>query len=243
MGFFLARLSSRRPFTFAIFVDIRSALQATTNRITAIDPTAILTFFPRCIFAAYREGFDERAQERKKACAKDSFWQPSCVRATCKAHTHGEKVPCTRPSLSQCNYHRYPHPQPFSLSDSFERFQHGSRRSQVHADLHQQRMAEGDRWQNLLRRQSKHRRRDLPSAGGHTRRNSTTPVEPLVYVSLSQADVDKAVEAARKAFDINSPWRKLEPAARGTLMRKFAELLRRDLDYLSVKSDCLSCMC
>ena len=50
-----------------------------------------------------------------------------------------------------------------------------------------------------------------------------------------QADVDKAVEAARKAFDIESPWRKLEPAARGNLMRKFAALLRRDVDYLSVR--------
>jgi acyl-CoA reductase-like NAD-dependent aldehyde dehydrogenase len=50
-----------------------------------------------------------------------------------------------------------------------------------------------------------------------------------------QADVDKAVEAARKAFDIRSPWRLLEPAARGNLMRKFADLLRRDIDYLSVR--------
>jgi acyl-CoA reductase-like NAD-dependent aldehyde dehydrogenase len=48
-------------------------------------------------------------------------------------------------------------------------------------------------------------------------------------------DVDKAVEAARQAFSIDSPWRKLEPAVRGNLMRKFAALLRRDLDYLSVK--------
>ncbi len=51
----------------------------------------------------------------------------------------------------------------------------------------------------------------------------------------SQADVDKAVEAARQAFSIDSSWHKLEPAARGNLMRKFAALLRRDLDYLSVK--------
>jgi len=50
-----------------------------------------------------------------------------------------------------------------------------------------------------------------------------------------QVDVDKAVEAARKAFNIESPWRKLEPAARGNLMRKLATFLRRDLDYLSVR--------
>jgi hypothetical protein len=56
-----------------------------------------------------------------------------------------------------------------------------------------------------------------------------------LYLRLClQADVDKAVKAARKAFDIESPWRKLEPAARGNLMRKFCSLLRRDVDYLSV---------
>jgi len=42
------------------------------------------------------------------------------------------------------------------------------------------------------------------------------------------------VQAARAAFDVEAPWRKLEPAARGNLMRKFASLLRRDIDYLSV---------
>ena len=49
----------------------------------------------------------------------------------------------------------------------------------------------------------------------------------------SRADVDKAVEAARKAFDISSPWRKYEPVARSNLMRKFAALLRHHIDYLS----------
>ncbi len=50
-----------------------------------------------------------------------------------------------------------------------------------------------------------------------------------------QADVDKAVAAARKAFNIDSPWRKYEPATRGNLMRKLCALLRRDVDYLSVR--------
>ena len=48
--------------------------------------------------------------------------------------------------------------------------------------------------------------------------------------------MDKAVEAARKAFQKDSPWRQLEPAARAKLIRQFATLLRRDLDYLSVIS-------
>ncbi|CAF1398608.1 unnamed protein product, partial [Didymodactylos carnosus] len=49
----------------------------------------------------------------------------------------------------------------------------------------------------------------------------------------TKADVDKAVEAARQAFKEDSEWRKMEPAARGALMRKFAEYLRRDIDYLA----------
>ncbi|CAF1080073.1 unnamed protein product [Adineta steineri] len=49
----------------------------------------------------------------------------------------------------------------------------------------------------------------------------------------TRTDVDKAVEAARKAFHVDSPWRTMQPADRGALMRKFAELLRRDIKYLA----------
>jgi acyl-CoA reductase-like NAD-dependent aldehyde dehydrogenase len=34
---------------------------------------------------------------------------------------------------------------------------------------------------------------------------------------------------------MGSPWRKLRPAARADLIRKFADLLRRDVDYLAVR--------
>ncbi len=54
------------------------------------------------------------------------------------------------------------------------------------------------------------------------------------FTYFEQSDVDKAVEAAAKAFDIKSPWRKLDPAARAGLIRKLADLLRRDVDYLAV---------
>jgi acyl-CoA reductase-like NAD-dependent aldehyde dehydrogenase len=63
--------------------------------------------------------------------------------------------------------------------------------------------------------------------------NPSTGDEIAKVEEGTKADVDKAVEAARKAFHLDSPWRKLEPAARGNLMRKFAALLRRDIDYLS----------
>jgi len=37
---------------------------------------------------------------------------------------------------------------------------------------------------------------------------------------LLQADVDKAVAAAKAAFKIGSPWRKLDASARGKLLNK-----------------------
>ena len=49
-----------------------------------------------------------------------------------------------------------------------------------------------------------------------------------------QADVDRAVEAAEQAFQFNSPWRRMRPAARANLIRRLADLLRRDVDYLAV---------
>lgn len=37
---------------------------------------------------------------------------------------------------------------------------------------------------------------------------------------MLQADVDKAVAAAKAAFKIGSPWRKLDASARGKLLNK-----------------------
>src|SRR5208337_363518 len=46
------------------------------------------------------------------------------------------------------------------------------------------------------------------------------------------ADVDKAVAAARSAFD-KGPWRKMSAAARGVLMNKLAELIEKHADELA----------
>lgn len=48
-----------------------------------------------------------------------------------------------------------------------------------------------------------------------------------------KADVDKAVEAAVKAFKIGSEWRKMDASARGRLLNKLAELVERDQKYLA----------
>jgi len=46
-------------------------------------------------------------------------------------------------------------------------------------------------------------------------------------------DVNKAVVAAREAFKLNSKWRKLDASKRGELMYKLAELINRDIEYIS----------
>ncbi|XP_076311644.1 retinal dehydrogenase 2-like isoform X2 [Tachypleus tridentatus] len=48
-----------------------------------------------------------------------------------------------------------------------------------------------------------------------------------------KADVDKAVRAAREAFKLGSPWRTMDASARGQLINKFADLIQRDIEYLS----------
>ena len=51
---------------------------------------------------------------------------------------------------------------------------------------------------------------------------------------LHQADVHKAVQAARDAFRLGSPWRRMDAADRGKLLNKLADLIERDTHYLAV---------
>jgi aldehyde dehydrogenase (NAD+) len=46
------------------------------------------------------------------------------------------------------------------------------------------------------------------------------------------ADVDKAVKAARKAFD-EGPWRRMPAHERGRLLTKLADLVHKNIDELS----------
>ncbi len=48
-----------------------------------------------------------------------------------------------------------------------------------------------------------------------------------------KADVDLAVAAARKAFELGSTWRTMDASNRGNLLRKLADLMERDKDYLA----------
>ncbi|KAG5264148.1 hypothetical protein AALO_G00272680 [Alosa alosa] len=48
-----------------------------------------------------------------------------------------------------------------------------------------------------------------------------------------QADVEKAVKAARAAFALGSPWRRMDASERGRLLGKLADLVERDSAYLA----------
>lgn len=49
-----------------------------------------------------------------------------------------------------------------------------------------------------------------------------------------EADMERAIEAARNAFKVTSAWRSMEAYKRGQLLHKLASLIERDLIYLAV---------
>ncbi len=64
--------------------------------------------------------------------------------------------------------------------------------------------------------------------------NPATGQEIAQLHEANSVDVDKAVSAARKAFEFGSEWRSMDASARGQLLMKFANLLKRDREYLAV---------
>ena len=58
-----------------------------------------------------------------------------------------------------------------------------------------------------------------------------------------QADVDLAVAAAKDAFRLGSPWRRMDAADRGRLLYKLADLMERDITYLAVRLYCSNHFC
>ena len=64
------------------------------------------------------------------------------------------------------------------------------------------------------------------------------PATEEVIVQVQEgdaADIDKAVKAARAAFDIGSEWRSMDASARGQMLLKLAHLIKRDADSIAVK--------
>jgi len=48
-----------------------------------------------------------------------------------------------------------------------------------------------------------------------------------------KADIDVAVKAARDAFKLNSPWRRMDASDRGVLLNRLADFMERDRIYLA----------
>lgn len=55
------------------------------------------------------------------------------------------------------------------------------------------------------------------------------------FLFCFQADVDKAVEAAKNAFKLGSPWRRMDASYRGRLLNRLADCIERDSAYLAVR--------
>jgi aldehyde dehydrogenase (NAD+) len=72
----------------------------------------------------------------------------------------------------------------------------------------------------------------LPSSSGRTFKSLNPATEQVIATIAegNEADVDRAVAAARRAFE--GPWRTMRPAERGHLLLKWAELLKRHADEI-----------
>ncbi|KAM3961675.1 aldehyde dehydrogenase [Aphomia sociella] len=62
------------------------------------------------------------------------------------------------------------------------------------------------------------------------------PANGQIITEVQQAnktDVDKAVKAAKDAFKLGSPWRRMDASQRGVLINRLADLVERDRTYLA----------
>ncbi|XP_031345333.1 retinal dehydrogenase 1-like [Photinus pyralis] len=63
--------------------------------------------------------------------------------------------------------------------------------------------------------------------------NPATGKKIADIAEADKEDVNKAVAAAKAAFERNSEWRTMSPASRGELILKLADLMKRDKEYLA----------
>ncbi|WP_298261251.1 aldehyde dehydrogenase family protein [Bradyrhizobium sp.] len=72
----------------------------------------------------------------------------------------------------------------------------------------------------------------VPSSSGRTFKSLNPATEQIIATIAegNEVDVDRAVAAARRAFE--GPWRTMRPAERGHLLFKWAELLKRHADEI-----------
>jgi aldehyde dehydrogenase (NAD+) len=75
--------------------------------------------------------------------------------------------------------------------------------------------------------------RRVPSVSGRSFK-SLNPATERVIATISEgneADIDRAVSAARRAFE--GPWRTMRAAERGHILFKWAELLKKHADEIA----------
>ncbi|KAH3814980.1 retinal dehydrogenase 2-like [Dreissena polymorpha] len=63
--------------------------------------------------------------------------------------------------------------------------------------------------------------------------NPTTGLKICDVQEGDKADVNKAVAAAKAAFQFGSPWRSMDASKRGLLLNKLADLIERDIVYIA----------
>jgi len=63
--------------------------------------------------------------------------------------------------------------------------------------------------------------------------NPTTGKKICDVQEGDKADIEKAVAAAKKAFEFGSVWRKMDASERGVLLNKLADLIERDRIYIA----------
>jgi len=62
--------------------------------------------------------------------------------------------------------------------------------------------------------------------------NPCTGEKIIDVQEADKADVDKAVAAAKAAFKLGSPWRRMDASERGRLLSKLADLVEEDIAYI-----------
>ncbi|KAK4881901.1 hypothetical protein RN001_005220 [Aquatica leii] len=63
--------------------------------------------------------------------------------------------------------------------------------------------------------------------------NPSTGKKIVDVAEGDEVDINKAVDAAKAAFELDSPWRKLTASERGILINKLADLIAREQKYLA----------
>ncbi|CAL1612038.1 unnamed protein product [Knipowitschia caucasica] len=90
-----------------------------------------------------------------------------------------------------------------------------------HPEVHYNKLFINNEWQDALSG------RTFPTI------NPSTGEVICQVAEADAADVDKAVYAARQAFRLGSPWRRMDASQRGLLLNKLADAIERNAAYLA----------